>query len=242
MAKKIDKNKGLKEKTELALMSSEEVEKLQENYLEELNSNPKYSLMVDPEGIYGMDETQKTFIRHYVEFKNVSTAAELTGIDMDVAKSLFVAYSTQQEIRRINKALVQRQFSTKLATLDDIGGYLTSLLMDENVPIGDRLKTGDKLRVAQMIIDLNIKKQEALIDPTIIMNQNLDIQIKNLSVKTIKQLLENDSQQEIQTIQGSTGLTPEEEAYLSTLPTEDVLKLLEETNSKEGGDNNEQAN
>lgn len=241
MAKKIDKNKKLQEQKELALMSAEEMNQLEKQYEDELENNPQYSLIVDPENKYNMPELQKKFIEYYVQFKNVGTAAELAEIDMDTAKSFYVAYSTQQEIRRINKALYQRQFRNKLLSLDEIGGYLSSLLMDENIPIADRLKAGDKLKVAQMIIDLNLKKQEALIDPTVIMQNNIDVQIKDLSVKTIQQLLNTMSSknQNESEIIGNTSLTPEEEAYLNTLPAKDILQLLEETNSKKGGTNNE---
>ena len=238
MAKKIDKKRLLQEKKELALLDSKEIDGLQKDYESTLESDIRYSLLVDPEDKYGMSALQKKFVEYYVEFKNVSTAAELAGIDMDKAKEFFLAFSSQQEIRRINKAMYLRQFSNRLATLDEIGGYLTSLLTDENIPIADRLSTRDKLKVAQMIIDLHTTKRDALLDPTIIMNnENLDIQIKNLSVKTIKQLLS--SSEKKNEIIGTTNLTPEEEAYLSTLPTEDILKLLEETNSEEGGDGNE---
>lgn len=238
MARKKDKRKMFEERKELSLMDTQELKELQDGYMNDLETNIDNSLIVDPEDKYGMSEAQRNFVKYYVEFKNVNTAADLAGIDMDTAKSYFIAYSSQQEIRRINKALYRRQFANKLLSLDEVGGYLTSLLTDEDVPIGDRLSNKDKLKVAQMIIDLNITKQEAFLNPEIIMsNKKLDVQIKDLSVKTIKQLLENDEKKDIDNISGNTGLTPEEEAYLSTLPTEDILKLLEETNSKGGNEN-----
>lgn len=206
---------------------------LQEQYTAELETNPKYSLDVDPEKKYSMTDQQKAFVKHYVEFKNVNTAAELAGIDIDTAKQYFVAYSTQQEVRRINLALYHRQFNTKLISIDEIGGYLTSLLTGENVPIGDQLKTSEKLRVVELLIRLNELKQNALLDPTVLMMKDIDIQIKNLSVATISQLLKQSNKTKkpdiVQELDDDS-LTVEEKAYLSTLPASDLLQIIEETN------------
>ena len=232
--KKIDKAR----QQELSVIS-ENSKEIQEVYMNELDTNPKYSLSVDPLNKYSMSEPQKKFIQYYVEFKNISTAAELAEISMEVAKQFFVAFSTQAEIRRINLALYQRQFCNKMLDLDQIGGYLTSLLTDDNVTIADRLKTSDKLRVAQMLIDLNKFKAESMMDPMTLMTKDIDVEIKSLSVATIRSLIKtqremNDEKKEIIS-SVADDMTPEESAYLSTLPTKDLLKLIEDSQSK--GDN-----
>lgn len=234
---KAEKSKLNKKEQELAIISQSS-EQLQIEQIEELESNPKYSLTVDPENKYNMSKKQKEFIQHYINFKNVNTAAELADIDQEVAKQYFVAWSTQQEIRRINLALYQRQFSNRLATLDEIGGYLTSILTDAYIPMGDQIKINDKLRVAQMLIDLNKFKAGAIQDPTIIMSRDINVQLKNLSVTTIKQLIKTKSKMEekndiIEIFDEESTLTPEEQAYLSTLPTEDLLNLIEKTNKED---------
>lgn len=212
----------------------DQVNEVQEKYLQEVETDPKYSLEVDPENKYNMSEFEKAFVKHYVEFKNVNTAAELSNIDMNLAKQYFISYPVQNEIRRINKALYQKQFANKLLTIDDIGGYLTSLLTDENVPIADRLKTKDKLKVVELMLQLNQLKSQSFEDPSVLMNKNFEIEIKNLSIKTITQLLNNaDDQREKPNIdEAFNQLTPEEKAYLETLPPEDLLKLIEETNNE----------
>ena len=157
----------------------------------ELETNPEFSLDVDPTDKYSMSEEQKTFIKNYVEFKSIPMAAELSGLDIDTAKSYFVAYSSQQEIRRINRAMYQRQFSHKLLTIDELGGYLSSLITDENVPLADRVKTMDKVRIAQMLIDLQTYKNEGIDDPSKIIDADIEGEIKNLSVKSIKLLCQH---------------------------------------------------
>lgn len=211
---------------------------LQKQYISELETNPKYSLSVDPENKYEMPDIQKKFIKFYVDYKNVNTAADLAEIDGDTAKRFFIAYGTQNEIRRINLALYHRQFATRLLDLDEIGGYLTCLLTGENVPVGDQLKTGEKLKVVELLIKLNELKQNSLLDPTIVMAKDIDVQIKNLSIATIKQLINQDvnmkERNNVVAEFSEHDLTPEETAYLSTLPTKDLLQLIDDTNKKEG--------
>lgn len=242
MAKRVQKAARLaKQQEELAMVQAES-QALQQAYVSELDTNPKYSLIVDPEGKYGMSEQQKTFIGHYVNFKNVNTAAELTGIDQDTAKQYFVAYSSQQEIRRINLALYHRQFASRLISLDEIGGYLTALLTGDNVPIADQPKNiGEKLAIVRMLIDLNKMKMESIQNPSLIMANDIDIQIKNLSLATVRQLLvQSENPQPITEVYPSEGLTMEESAYLSTLPAKDLLDLIETANNEnKGGTNND---
>lgn len=209
-----------------------------QNYLEELEKDPKYSLEVDPENKYDLSDEQKTFIRLYVEHKNLATVAYFMDIKMDVAKSYLMSYYSQNEIRRINLAMYHRQFNTRMATLDEIGGYLTSVLID-NVPEADRLKAPEKLRVIQLLVDLNKLKMQSLEDPAVIMAKDIDIQIKQLSVATIEQLLAQDKAKEkkdvVYEINNDT-ISPEEAAYLSSLSTTELLDIIESTN---GGENHD---
>ena len=226
---------------ELSTIQSD-VATIQQQYEVALQTDPQYSLEVDPEDKYHMTETQKVFVKQYVEYKSVGIAAELAKIDKDTAMSYLTAYSSQEEIRRINRALYHRQFNNKVLSLDQLGGYLSSLLMDENVPIADRLSTRDKLRVVEMLIDLNKMKMESFSDPSILMAKDIDIQIKSLSVATIQQLLTQSQKPKPVTVyaEDGTSLSPEENAYLSTLPTNEILHLLDETNKKENNNDTEQ--
>lgn len=226
-----------KKNNEIVKLSENEVKTLQDNYLVELESNPEYSLYADPTNKYNMTEEQKNFIIQYVQFKSIGTAMELSGLQPEEAKKFFVSYNTQQEIRRINRALYLRQFHNKLLDLDQIGGWLSSLLTDENVPIGDQLKTPDKLKVANMIIDLFKLKQESMQNPQELMKKDLSIQIKNLSVTTIQQLLKSSEKDNNNAVVTNANLSAEEKEYLNTLPTEQLLEILEETNKE--GDNHE---
>ena len=202
----------------------------------ELNENPEFSLDVDPTNKYSMSDAQKTFVKNYCEFKSIPIAADLTGIDLAVAKSYFMSYASQQEIRRINRAMYQKQFSSKLLSIDEISSYLSSLITDENVPIGDRVKTMDKVKIAGMLIDLQIYKHDAINNPQNIIDVNIEDEIKNLSVSSIKNLLaqkNNESKDKT----SLDGLFPEEEAYLKTLSAKELLQIINNTTGEKKDDN-----
>lgn len=218
-------------------MTDSQIDELQAKQAQLIESDPKYSLVVDPENKYNMDALQKKFIEYYIEYGNINFAADLAQIDMDYARMYFAAYSTQQEIRRIKKAMYQRQFANKLASLDEIGGWLTAVLTDE-VPVAEQVKTSEKLKVAQMIIDLHKYKRESMIDPQDIMSKDIDAQIKKLSVNSIQALLkQSDKENKVKEEVNKLELSFEEKAYLESLPTDDVLAMLENINK--GGTSNE---
>ena len=211
---------------------------LQNDYIEEIKTNPEYSLEIDPLKKYDFSKEQIEFIRQYVQFKSIATAAELAKIDAEKGKEYFLNYDIQKEIRRIHMALYQRQFCNKLLGLDQISGYLTSLLTDSYVPIADRLSSTEKLRVVDMILKINQMKADGFEKPEIIIEKDINQQIKELSVDTIKQLLEQKSnrdkkQEMILEIDKNSTLSLEEKAYLETLSTTELLKIIDETNKGE---------
>ena len=208
-----------------------QVKELKTRYFNELEKNPKYSLEIDPENKYNFPEDQKKFLKYYVEYKSLPVAAEFAEIDMNMARSYYLSYNSQQEIRRINLAQYQRQFATRLISLEEIGGYLTALLIDE-VPTGDRLKPTDKLKVTQMLIDLNKMIIDSFQNPSTIMAKDIDIEIKNLSISTLEQLIKTNEKMKdknniIYDIDADESLSIEEKAYLSTLSTKELLNLIE---------------
>lgn len=221
-----------------SIVSIQNVNAVQKEYVDAIEHDVEYSLIVDPTDKYNMSAEQKLFIEAYVQFKNINTAADVAGIEPSTAKSYFMAYSTQEEIRRINRALYHRQFASKMLTLDEIGGWLTAMLTDENVPLADRLRSQEKLRVAEMIVDINKMKVTAFENPAEFAANDIEADIKNLSVETIKQLLaQNNKTKEkndaIARIDPDNKLSVEERAYLSTLPLKDLLEMIEEFNGGE---------
>lgn len=225
--------KAQREKANPVVVEAELV-MMDKDFRQELETNPKYSLEVDPANKYGMSEQQRLFIKYYTEYINIPLAASLAGIDNETATNIFTMPSTENEIRRINQARYLRRFNHKLLSIEQIGGWLSSLITDENVAMGDRLKTKDKLSVASMLISLNDLRRNAYDNPDIIMTQNIEEQLKTISVDTIKQLIvttninnDVDKLKVLEQLKEKRSLSPEEVAYLKTLSIDELLKLLD---------------
>lgn len=211
-----------------------EVQNFMTEYDKELETNPQYSLDVDPQNLYSMDTPTKEFVKQYVQLKNISVAADLANVQIDDAKALFLSYPVQQEIRRINMAMYHRQFKAKLLSLEDIGRWLSALMIDDNVPLVDRLKPTEKLKVAQMLIDLHVLHHQAINNPQTIVYKDIETNVKKLSVDAIKALIyqdtveidNNNKEQVIKQLDKEKMLTPEEIAYLKTLTLDELLDVL----------------
>lgn len=231
-------------KKKITYENIEKADEISKQYIDEINNNIVFSLQVDPENKYNMPEEQKRFIAYYIQYRNVATAGMLANIDLHLATSYLMAYSTQQEIQRINKAIIQRQFATKLASLDNIGGWLTSLLTDDVVE-GDKINSKEKIKVAQMIIDLHKLKAESLLSPQTLIQKDVNVELKDLSIETIKKLIYNDEQIEkkkeaIEKLKEEREMSYEDIEYLKTLDTETLLKFIEDLQEKKEEETNEE--
>lgn len=231
-------------KKKITYENIENTDEITKQYIDEINNNIVFSLQVDPENKYNMPEEQKRFIAYYIQYRNIATAGMLANIDLHLATSYLMAYSTQQEIQRINKAIIQQQFATKLASLDNIGGWLTSLLTDSVVE-GDKINSKEKIKVAQMLIDLHKLKAESLMSPQILMQKDVNVELKDLSIETIKKLIYNDEQIEkkkeaIEKLKEEREMSYEDIEYLKTLDTETLLKFIEELQQKKEEETNEE--
>lgn len=166
------------------------LDKVQSEYIKDLYTDPKYSLEIDPLDKYNMSDEQRNFIYYYIQYRDLETAAKLSEIDMDTATEFIKAQSTQIEITRISMAQKYRQFGTRMLSLDEIGGFLSSLIVDVNVPIADRINTTEKVKVSKILMDLHKLKQESITKPDIIdCDPNIDEKLENLSVNEIEKLL-----------------------------------------------------
>lgn len=224
-------------------------------YITELLKDPLYSTVPDPEGKLGLTDDQKRFIVNYLDFRNIPLASQISKITEDEGMAYFQDYKIRNEIRRINTALYQRKFARRLLTLDEIGGYLTSQLIDADTPECDRLEPRDKLKVAQMIIDINKIKAESFDNPNVIEYQTIDAQMQDMSVEQLNELLAetkkgtaciSTEQQEVMDkkmayiaiiTEGQQKLA-EDYSYLRTLPLEelkakaDAVKALKRKNRR----------
>lgn len=241
-----------KPKKDKSMVPVEFVGQVQEGIIAELETNPLYSLEPDPTGELNMSDEKKLFLKNYIEFKNVPLASQLTGIDESKGQSYWLDGECRSEIRRINLAMYQRKFSRRLLSIDEIGGYLTSMLIDEDVATADQLPSRDKLKVAQMIIDLNKMKAETYNNPKVIEYVELEEEVKEMDVKSIKQLIRQTKDMQnphasmqikidelsekkdklIRQINVNNYLDPSEIAYLKSCSVEELESLINRTKEK----------
>lgn len=213
---------------------------------EKLEKDPQYSLDPDPEGKLGLSDEQCEFIRAYIQFRNTTIAAASAKIEDDVADGYYRDPVIQGEIRRINLSMYKRQFSRRLLTIDEIGGYLTSMIIGEDVPEIDKLSGKEKLVAVKMMIDLNNMKASTFKDPKVIEYVDLEKKVKGMDVGSIKKLIEETKKMDpaqakaiddqksalIAQISGGAHLDASEIAYLHTCSMDELKKVIEEQEKK----------
>lgn len=219
-----------------------DVIKLSQELKGSIDSNIQYSLEVDPSDTYQMTDTEKEFVKYYVNYRSIGTVATMLNMEIKEAVEIFKKYSVQQEIRRIYRALTVRQFQNKTLTISEIKSFLSSLITDDFVPEADRLKTMDKVRVAQTLIGLNDINRFAFDDPNAVVVKDFEEEVKELSTEQIKQLIDIDTSNSalidkkdklIEQIKMLRDVSPEEATYLKTLSIKTLLNEIDNLTKKE---------
>lgn len=223
------------------------------NYLGSLEEDDKYTTDVDPTGFYQMSNDHKKFVELYVEHNNLVQVATIMEIEPSQAKSYFIRYSTQKEIKRINAALYHRRVATNIIGFEEIGSFLSSWLIGQDVTEADALKKGEKLQVVRLLMDWHKTMREIVEKPEMITTQTIEEEIKELSVANIQQLINTKSklmqkstelkdakeagsdvdeeltkEELIEQVVNDDELTTDELAYLNTLSVAELLKILKE--------------
>lgn len=216
----------------------------QTELLAALDSDPRFSLEPDPTGQLHLSKDQKKFIKCYDEFRSIPLAANMAGLTEEEGREFFFDPSCKAERIRINKVKNYRKFSKRLLTIDEVGGYLTSLLLDEDTSAGDALTQKDKLQITRQIIDLNKLKAEALQNPRIIENVDYsDVGIQDLSPEDLKNLINQTKQSKdditaeknrlIAEINADGNLDTVDIEYLWSCNVNELQQLLNDKNKEE---------
>lgn len=201
-----------------------------------IEADPEYSLDVDPKGILGMTDTEKSFTKWYIQHRNIPVAAQLTGISNDDGIAIYRKMSFQSELRRISNAIQIRQINQETMTVDQIGSMLTSYVLDK-VPDVDRLDPKQKMEAMRLLLDINQLKTTMLEDPRVVEVVEVKEQIKDMSVDTIKALLEQGKKMDVENaekekmideLDKDSTLTNDDLHYLRSLSTEDLKNMLNE--------------
>lgn len=174
-----------------ATIDYEDISRLDEGFQELIKSDPKYSLEVDPLGKYNFTEKDIDFIKQMIQYRNVQfVSTVLMNMPVEEGVELYKRYDIQSEIKRINLAMYARRFATKVADLDQLGGFLTSGLIDDNVPVAERWGPKEKLTASKLLININILKKKAYNTPEVIDEVEIQKDLDQLSPNDLKKLIE----------------------------------------------------
>ena len=214
-------------------------------YQDAVDNDPQYSLEVDPTNKYHFSNDEKEFVKLYCEYKNLAVVSQLLGLEPDVATLMMRNFKIMAEIKRINKAQYHQRIAAKMISLDELGGYLTTLISDD-VPVGDQVDIKQKMNAAKMLIDIQKLKYETSQNVEVLNAvpvESLTDKIKDLSTSEIKTLLYKEmNQNKINEITSEkdelikkidpnrSKLTVEEHQCLETLSVEE-LELLVKSNA-----------
>ena len=233
--KKIDDVLATEDTTSLTNVTYEDMDNLEEEFQEAIKTDPKYSLQVDPLKKYDFSMKEIDFINHMIQYKNVQfVSTVLMNIPIEEGVEIYKKYDVQCEIKRINLALYARRFATKMADLDRLGGYLTSGLIDDNVPVADRWGPKEKLTASKLLITLNMLKKKSLNSPQVVEVVEIQKDLEKLSPNELKQLIEYNDDENIEkekliSLINEDGLLTMEELKNLRLMTLEELKDLVET-------------
>lgn len=178
---------------------------------------------VDESGSYSFTEEEKLFIRLWVEFKNLNIVAESMSISNEDASKMFSNYYVTSEIRRLEKEVTKLRLAQKIMTLDEMEAYLSSLVIDYSIPMGERVSPRDKLAAVKLLMEIKQIKGEAFQGNTTVINAlpTAD-KLDSLSTDAIRALISADDAS--QTAEEKEKII-NELISISNLSTEEKLEL-----------------
>lgn len=171
-------------------MSKKKEENVGMLYLEELSSDTRYSLSVDPENQFKLDAEHKQFIELYSQYNNLAVVCELMNIELHLGKDYLLRYSTQHELRRLNLARYHRQIATQIIAYQDLGSFLSSWLIGDSITESDKLKKSEKMQLVKLLMDWHKGMREFEQNPAEIIDMTIEEELSELKATDIRELLQ----------------------------------------------------
>lgn len=200
-----------------------------------IEKNSIYSVEIDPNNHYNFTDEEKAFITAWIDYKNILLVSQATGITTDMCTIYMNRWSIKEEIRRITNAIYMKRFATKLISIEQLEGYLDSLLTDKNVPFADRINGKDKLEVVKLILKVKELKEGMIEKPDQIIDVSLEKEIDKLSVDQIKKILYSRPESIYYKKKDSEQMksdTPEEQALDISMNRKERKKEIKKRSSK----------
>lgn len=237
---KLAKNLSNK-KTKVTKESEETSGKMLVQSLSEEERNSLNVLDMDDEG-YVFSDLEKRFIKQWIDFKNLVVVSATLGISQKDSSVILTNPHIRKEIDRLSLARMRFRFARRILTLDECESYLTTTITDEGVALSDQLNAKDKLSAMKLLLDVKQMKADSLSNPTIVDNTPVEKQLEELSIETIKQLLDTklDKKDDIatniavrqQVIQSLPNISESEKKDINSMSPEELLKIVDQFSKK----------
>lgn len=159
-------------------------------YLEDLSNDDRYSLLVDPTNKYDLEEEHKRFIELYAQYNDLGYVCSLLELDIHIGKDYLLRYSTQHELRRLNLARYHRQIATRIVSYHDLGAYLSSWLVGDNIPEKDQLKRSEKLDLVKIMMQWHKGMKDFYEHPQHIIEATVEEELEQLKATDIRELIQ----------------------------------------------------
>lgn len=145
---------------------------------------------VDPTGNHVFSDEELSFIQVWMQYKNIDAVTNALNKPYSQVLTYLSNYYVWGEIQRLEKESAKNKTSQKVMTLDDIQAYLTSAILDYNIPLGDRLSNRDKLQAIKLLLETKEMQSNAAVKNSEIVDASTSSNdLQSLSADTIKALL-----------------------------------------------------
>lgn len=214
-----------------------------EEYKEDVSS---LEFHINSQDEYFMTDIQKEFVLLYSQYHDPFVVGDMLQLTREETVEVWSNYYVKRALEELGRIMFHKQIIAKLDSIDELGGYLTSLLTDQDIPQCDKLSPKDKLAVCRLIIQLNEFKASLFVNsPDFIYK---DLPEGNPSKKKIVDFLKSQSTKE-ERQRKTSQLPPEvsmfERIYLETLPkdqfdmiTDNIIEKMAELKRKRNSKKN----
>lgn len=163
---------------------------------ENLNGKQTYQLLkqslavskVDPTGMHEFTEDERVLIETWIQYKNLDLVSQVTHLDMPSLLNKINSYYISNEIKRIEETYNQMRLCKGIMSLDDMQSYLSSMIVDFDMPYAERIAPKDKLNAIKTLMQVKMAKEQSF-KPDVIDVLPTEEDLDNLSVESIKLLL-----------------------------------------------------
>lgn len=160
----------------------------------DLNEHQKLNIRVndwDEFKVHRFTDIEKEFIVTWLNTYNLEIVENVMDMNNKEAMKMLNNFYVSKEINRLEKEIAIYRTSEKIMSLDEIQSYLSSWILDYNLPISQRLSNKDKLEAIKLLEKIKEYKDKVydgdlnVID--VIPNEE---ELDNLSISDIKKILD----------------------------------------------------